>query len=562
MGKVVGIDLGTTNSCIAVVEGGRPVVVPNAEGHRTTPSVVAYTRKNRSLLVGKAAKRQAVTNPRNTFYSVKRFIGCTPEEVKSDLRKVAYGVKSTGNRLKIECPAMGSNMFGPKAFAPEEVSAQVLRKLADDASAFLGGKVTQAVVTVPAYFNDSQRQATKDAGKIAGLEVLRVVNEPTAAALAFGLGKEKEQSILVFDLGGGTFDVSVLQIEEGSCEVLATSGDTHLGGDDFDKVIVDHLAETFKAEEGIDLREDSQTLQRLKQAAEEAKIELSNATQCEVNLPFVSSGKSLEVTITRDRFEELSSDLIERCRVPVKKALADAGLSAADLDEVVMVGGSTRIPAVKNLVKTLTGKEPNQTVNPDEVVALGAAVQGSLLSGEGGSEDPMLLLDVMPISLGMQDVHGKDQMVKVIKRNTTIPAKNQVSIKPPITTCRVTIRVLQGEEEMASHNKWLADYTLFIHPKKTIEVEFAIDANGILNITAWQRLAHGRQPLTMKITLKLRIYNKILSSIYASDEDYSLYLLYGGNEGSVSAPPSRYSGSGYSRSSEKSSSSGSSKKSV
>ena len=504
MGKIVGIDLGTTNSCIAVVEGGRPVVVPNAQGHRTTPSVVAYTRKNRSLLVGKAAKRQAVTNPRNTFYSVKRFIGCTPEEVTDDLRTVAYGVKPDGNRLKIECLAMGGNRFGPKAFAPEEVSAQVLRKLADDASAFLGGKVTQAVVTVPAYFNDSQRQATKDAGKIAGLEVLRVVNEPTAAALAFGLGKEKEQSILVFDLGGGTFDVSVLQIEEGSCEVLATSGDTHLGGDDFDKVIVDHLAETFKAEEGIDLREDSQTLQRLTQAAEEAKIELSNATQCEVNLPFITSTqdgpKSLEVTITRDRFEELSSDLIERCRVPVKKALADAGLSAADLDEVVMVGGSTRIPAVRDLARTLTGKEPNQTVNPDEVVALGAAIQGSLLSddaesritlpGQDGDGEglAMLLQDVTPLSLGTDVVDGK--MVRIIERNASIPTKEEHSFTTVVDNqTAVRVEVFQGEAEMAKDNKCLGEFRLEGIPpapagKPIIVITMAIDANGILNVTA------------------------------------------------------------------------------
>ena len=511
MSKVVGIDLGTTNSCVAVVEGGRPVVVPSPEGQRTIPSMVAFTAKSKDPLVGKMAKRQAVTNPRNTFYSVKRFIGCSMEEVEDDIRKVAYGVEGDGVRPAIDCPTLG------KVLAPEQVSALVLRKLADDASVFLGGKVTQAVVTVPAYFNDSQRQATKDAGKIAGLEVLRVVNEPTAAALAFGLGKEKEQSILVFDLGGGTFDVSVLQIEEGSCEVLATSGDTHLGGDDFDKVIVDHLAETFKAEEGIDLREDSQTLQRLKQAAEEAKIELSNATQCEVNLPFVSSGKSLEVTITRDRFEELSSDLIERCRVPVKKALADAGLSAADLDEVVMVGGSTRIPAVKNLVKTLTGKEPNQTVNPDEAVALGAAVQGSLLADKGeegslletraagvarGCSPALLLLDVTPLSLGIEDLKsGRGRMRTVIKRNSTIPTKGHLSFRPPSGQTSVPIRVLQGEHEMARDNACLAEFTLGIRPIKAIEVEFAIDANGILKVTAWQHCACRNDNRPASITI-------------------------------------------------------------
>ena len=500
MGKIVGIDLGTTNSCVAVVEGGRPVVVANAEGHRTTPSVVAYAAKTKDLLVGKIAKRQAVTNPDNTFYSVKRFVGCTREEVTDDLKKVAYGVKEDGNRLKIDCPVMG------KAFAPEEVSAQVLRKLAADVSDRMGDKVTQAVVTVPAYFNDAQRQATKNAGKIAGLEVLRIVNEPTAAALAYGLGKEKEQRILVFDLGGGTFDVSVLQMEEGSCEVLATNGDTHLGGDDFDKVIVDHLAETFKAEEGIDLREDSQALQRLKQAAEEAKIELSSATQSEVNLPYITSTqdgpKGLEVTITRDRFEGLSRDLIARCRVPVEKALADAGgLSAADLDEVVMVGGSTRIPAVKDLVKTLTGKDPNQTVNPDEVVALGAAIQGSLLSddvdsritlpgqdGDGEGLAAMLLLDVTPLSLGTMIVTG--QMVRIIERNTTIPAKEEKSF----TTVHdnqtsVQFDVFQGEREVAKENKLLGTFTLEgirEAPRgiPNLVVTMAIDANGILNVTA------------------------------------------------------------------------------
>ena len=498
MGKIVGIDLGTTNSCIAVIEGGRPKVVANAEGQRTTPSMVAYAAKTKDLLVGKIAKRQAVTNPDNTFYSVKRFVGCTREEVTDDLKKVAYGVKEDGNRLKIDCPVMG------KAFAPEEVSAQVLRKLAADVSDRMGDKVTQAVVTVPAYFNDAQRQATKDAGKIAGLEVLRIVNEPTAAALAYGLGKEKEQRILVFDLGGGTFDVSVLQMEEGSCEVLATNGDTHLGGDDFDKVIVDHLAETFKAEEGIDLREDSQTLQRLKQAAEEAKIELSSATQSEVNLPFITSTqdgpKSLEVTITRDRFEELSRDLIARCRVPVEKALADAGLSAANLDEVVMVGGSTRIPAVRDLARTLTAKKPNQTVNPDEVVALGAAIQGSLLSddvdsritlpGQDGDGEglAMLLQDVTPLSLGTDVVSGK--MVRIIERNASIPTKEEKSFTTVADNqTSVVVKVFQGEAEMAKNNKCLGEFKLDGIPpapagQPKIVVTMAIDANGILNVTA------------------------------------------------------------------------------
>ena len=497
MGKVVGIDLGTTNSCVAVVEGRRPVVVANAEGNRTTPSVVAYAR-NKDLLVGTMAKRQAVINPDNTFYSVKRFVGCTRAEVKDDLGKVAYGVKPDGNRLTIDCPEMG------KALAPEEVSAQVLRKLAADASAFLGSKVTHAVVTVPAYFNDAQRQATRNAAWIAGLEVLRIVNEPTAAALAYGLGQRKDACILVFDLGGGTFDVSILQMEEDACEVLATSGDTHLGGDDFDKVIVDHLAETFNAEEGIDLRENSQTLQRLMQVAEEAKRELSNATRSNVNLPFITGDKVLDVTITREHFNDLSSHLLERCRVPVEQALADAGLSAADLDEVVLVGGSTRIPAVKDLVKTLTGKDPNQTVNPDEVVALGAAIQGNLLAGDadsgitlpaedGEGEAPddlaMLLLDVTPLSLGTED-GANGRMIRIIERNASIPAREQTIV----TTVRdnqtsVVVKVFQGEQAMARDNKCLGDFKLDGIPPEPrgvpkIVVAMEIDANGILNVTA------------------------------------------------------------------------------
>ena len=514
MSKVVGIDLGTTNSCVAVVEGGRPVVVPSPEGQRTIPSMVAFTAKSKDPLVGKMAKRQAVTNPRNTFYSVKRFIGCSMEEVKDDIRKVAYGVEGDGVRPAIDCPTLG------KVLAPEQVSALVLRKLADDASVFLGGKVTQAVVTVPAYFNDSQRQATKDAGTLAGLEVLRIVNEPTAAALAYGLGKEKEQNILVFDLGGGTFDVSILHMEEGTCEVLATNGDTHLGGDDFDKVIVDHLVESFKAEEGMkglshELREDSQALQRLRQAAEEAKIELSSATRSDVNLPFISGDKALDVIVTRDRFNELSSHLLARCRVPVEKALADAELSAADLDEVVMVGGSTRIPAVKNLVKTLTGKEPNQTVNPDEAVALGAAVQGSLLADKGeegslletraagvarGCSPALLLLDVTPLSLGIEDLKS-GRMRTVIKRNSTIPTKGHLSFRPPSGQTSVPIRVLQGEHEMARDNACLAEFTLGIRPIKAIEVEFAIDANGILKVTAWQHCACRNDNRPASITI-------------------------------------------------------------
>jgi len=482
MGKVVGIDLGTTNSCVAVMEGDKPTVIANAEGFRTTPSVVAYT-KNKDQLVGQIAKRQAVMNPDNTFYSAKRFIGRRTEEVGEELKEVAYGVKNAGSRLKIDCPILA------KEFAPEEVSAQVLRKLADDASSYLGDKVTQAVVTVPAYFNDSQRQATKDAGKIAGLEVLRIINEPTAAALSYGLDKKSNERILVFDLGGGTFDVSVLEVGDGVFEVLATSGDTHLGGDDFDKVIVDHLANTFKSEEGIDLRQDKQALQRLTEAAEKTKIELSSATQSEINLPFITATqdgpKHLNVTITRARFEELSSHLIDRCRTPVERALADGKLSAGELDEVVMVGGSTRIPAVKDLVKKVTGKDPNQSVNPDEVVAVGAAIQGGVLSGD---VKDILLLDVTPLSLGVETLGGV--MTRMIDRNTTIPTKKEQVYSTAVDgQTNVEIHVLQGEREMAKDNKSLGTFKLEGIPPSPrgvpqIKVTFDIDANGILNVTA------------------------------------------------------------------------------
>ena len=415
MGKVVGIDLGTTNSCVSVMEGGKPTVIANAEGFRTTPSVVAYT-KNQDQLVGQIAKRQAVMNTDNTFYSVKRFIGRRVDEVNDESKEVSYSVEKSGSNVKVKCPVL------EKQFAPEEVSAQVLRKLAEDAGKYLGETVTQAVITVPAYFNDSQRQATKDAGKIAGLEVLRIINEPTAAALAYGLDKKSNERILVFDLGGGTFDVSVLEVGDGVFEVLSTSGDTHLGGDDFDKVIVDHLANSLKSNEGIDLRQDKQALQRLTEAAEKAKIELSSATQSEINLPFITATpegpKHLDLTLTRGKFEELASTLIDRCRIPVEQALKDAKLSSSELDEIVMVGGSTRIPAVLELVKRTTGKDPNQTVNPDEVVAIGAAIQGGVLAGE---VKDILLLDVTPLSLGVETLGGV--MTKMITRNTTVPTK-------------------------------------------------------------------------------------------------------------------------------------------
>ncbi|MCT0248975.1 molecular chaperone DnaK [Synechococcus sp. CS-205] len=495
MGKVVGIDLGTTNSCVAVMEGGKPTVIANAEGFRTTPSVVAYT-KNQDQLVGQIAKRQAVMNPENTFYSVKRFIGRRVDEVNEESKEVSYGVEKAGANVKVKCPVLN------KQFAPEEVSAQVLRKLADDAGKYLGETVTQAVITVPAYFNDSQRQATKDAGKIAGLEVLRIINEPTAAALAYGLDKKSNERILVFDLGGGTFDVSVLEVGDGVFEVLSTSGDTHLGGDDFDKVIVDHLAATFKSNEGIDLRQDKQALQRLTEAAEKAKIELSSATQSEINLPFITATpegpKHLDLTLTRAKFEELASKLIDRCRVPVEQALKDAKLSSSELDEVVMVGGSTRIPAVLELVKRVTGKDPNQTVNPDEVVAVGAAIQGGVLAGE---VKDILLLDVTPLSLGVETLGGV--MTKMITRNTTIPTKKAEVYSTAVDgQTNVEIHVLQGERELASDNKSLGTFRLDGIPPSPrgvpqIEVTFDIDANGILSVTAKDKGSGKEQSISI-----------------------------------------------------------------
>ena len=495
MGKVVGIDLGTTNSCVAVMEGGKPVVIANAEGFRTTPSVVAYT-KNQDQLVGQIAKRQAVMNTDNTFYSAKRFVGRRVDEVNEESKEVSYEVEKSGSNVRLKCPVLD------KQFSPEEVSAQVLRKLAEDAGKYLGENVTQAVITVPAYFNDSQRQATKDAGKIAGLEVLRIINEPTAAALAYGLDKKSNERILVFDLGGGTFDVSVLEVGDGVFEVLSTSGDTHLGGDDFDKVIVDHLAATFKANEGIDLRQDKQALQRLTEAAEKAKIELSSATQSEINLPFITATsegpKHLDLTLTRAKFEELASKLIDRCRVPVEQALKDAKLSSGELDEIVMVGGSSRMPAVQELVKRVTGKDPNQTVNPDEVVAVGAAIQGGVLAGE---VKDILLLDVTPLSLGVETLGGV--MTKMITRNTTVPTKKSEAYSTAVDgQTNVEIHVLQGEREMASDNKSLGTFRLDGIPPAPrgvpqIEVTFDIDANGILSVNAKDKGSGKEQSISI-----------------------------------------------------------------
>ncbi|MDG1060799.1 MAG: molecular chaperone DnaK, partial [Synechococcus sp. cluster3_bin.96] len=495
MTKIVGIDLGTTNSCVSVIEGGTPTVIANAEGFRTTPSVVAYT-KGKDQLVGQIAKRQAVMNPENTFGSIKRFIGRRTDEVADETKDVPYTVESVGTKVKIKSPLM------EKSFSPEEISASVLRKLADDASKYLGETVTQAVVTVPAYFNDSQRQATKDAGKIAGLEVLRIINEPTAAALAYGLDKQNSEKILVFDLGGGTFDVSILEVGDGVFEVISTCGDAHLGGDNFDKVLVDHMAETFKSEEGIDLRNDSQALQRLTEAAEKAKIELSSSTQSEVNLPFITATadgpKHLTMTVTRGKFEEMSSNLIDRCKKPIQQAIEDAKLSPSDLNEVVMVGGSSRIPSVLELVKSATGKEPNQTVNPDEVVAIGAAVQGGVLSGD---VKDILLLDVSPLSLGVETMGSVVNVM--VPRNTTIPTnKTEIYSTAMDGQTTVEIHVLQGERQMVSDNKSLGTFRLDGIPAAPrgvpqVEVAFDIDANGILSVTAKDKGSGKEQSITI-----------------------------------------------------------------
>nr|XP_017218763.1 PREDICTED: stromal 70 kDa heat shock-related protein, chloroplastic-like [Daucus carota subsp. sativus] len=494
--KVVGIDLGTTNSAVGAMEGGKPVIVTNAEGQRTTPSVVAYT-KNGDRLVGQIAKRQAVVNPENTFFSVKRFIGRKMIEVDEEAKQVSYNVVRDDNgNVKLDCPAIG------KQFAAEEISAQVLRKLVDDASKFLNEKVSKAVVTVPAYFNDSQRTATKDAGRIAGLEVLRIINEPTAASLAYGFERKNNETILVFDLGGGTFDVSVLEVGDGVFEVLSTSGDTHLGGDDFDKRIVDWLALSFKNDEGIDLLKDKQALQRLTETAEKAKMELSTLTQANISLPFITATadgpKHIETTLTRAKFEELCSDLLDRLKTPVQNSLRDAKLSISDIDEVNLVGGSTRMHAVQGVVKSLTGKDPNVTVNPDEVVALGAAVQAGVLAGDVSD---IVLLDVTPLSIGLETLGGV--MTKIIPRNTTLPtSKSEVFSTAADGQTSVDINVLQGEREFVRDNKSLGSFRLDGIPPAPrgvpqIEVKFDIDANGILSVTAVDKGSGKKQDITI-----------------------------------------------------------------
>jgi molecular chaperone DnaK len=494
MAKVIGIDLGTTNSVVAVVEGGNPTVIANQEGSRLTPSVVGFTKDN-EILVGQVAKRQGITNPENTVFSIKRFMGRRYEETLQEIKLVPYKVVKAGNNdARVEIRG--------KQYSPPEISAMILRKLKEAAEAYLGEKVTQAVITVPAYFNDAQRQATKDAGKIAGLEVLRIINEPTAAALAYGLDKKKDETIAVYDLGGGTFDISILEIGEGVFEVKATNGDTHLGGDDFDQRVMDWIAEEFKKENGIDLRKDRMALQRLKEAAEKAKMELSSTIQTEINLPFItadaSGPKHLVLTLTRAKLEALVADLVERTLGPCRQAMQDAGVSPKDINEVILVGGQTRMPKVQEAVKQLFGKEPHKGVNPDEVVAVGAAVQGAVLTGE---VKDLLLLDVTPLSLGIETLGGV--MTTLIPRNTTIPTKKSETFTTAADNqTSVEVHVMQGERPMARDNRTLGKFHLVGIPPAPrgmpqVEVTFDIDANGILNVSAQDKATGKQQNITI-----------------------------------------------------------------